>query len=433
VKTRRRAATNLGLALLSFLLSSLLMDRVLALCGFSDEWTASAANPANYHERRVNIEYAYEFQTNGQGLREREIPLQRPLGVSRIFVAGDSFTEGVGVAQDQTFVTVLEKELQARGKAVQTINGGLDGAGPREYGRLFLEVGVRYRPDVLLLSVYANDVSDTPAEAAAADLERARPHRTGIKAALHRAWPRIYTLLLNLHYGRIQRESTRPRDLIDAVSRHARRLGIPPSDIDAWKARLPAELTAAANEGRFNGYVLSHGLLRRDWWTDALDLGSAQAEARFRAMLTLLAAVAERSRRLGITPALVFLPSRLQYDCSLYEPGATNLWRQVGIHVRPEWCLGETPLQLRLRTWAAQEGLPLLDLTDRFRHAIRGSPLTWTLDEHWTPEGHRVAASAIAEWLLSASVFPGTGGESTPGRGGTHGTLASSPTATRNR
>jgi lysophospholipase L1-like esterase len=397
---------NLALAALTFLFGSVAIDRGLGLLGFPDEWTRRTSNPPNYRERRSNIEFAYDSQTNSQGLRERELPLPKPPGLARIFLAGDSFTEGVGVSDDQTFVARLERYLRDRGANVQTINGGLNGAGPRDYGRLFLEVGSRYQPDGLVLCIYANDVSDTPPDARSQDLDPTPPVRSGSRAALHRGWPHVYTLLLQLRYERLQRESTRPDDLVAAVSRRARQLGIPPDRIARWKARLPAELVAAANEGRFNGYVLSHGLLRPDWWTAALDLDTADAKQRFRAMCEVLSAVVARGRQRGVAAAAVFLPSRLQYDASLYVPGASNLWREVGVEVRPEWSREETELQRRLRSWAEREGIPFLDLTPRFREAIRKGQLTWSLDEHWTAEGHRVAACAIGAWLARGGVFP---------------------------
>lgn len=398
--------SNLALAALTLLVGSIALDRALGLLGFAEEWSGRTSNPPNYHERRDNIEFAYDFRTNSEGLRERELPLAKPPGVVRIFLAGDSFTEGVGVADDQTFVARLQWYLRERGAAAEAINGGLNGAGPLEYGRLFLQIGTRYQPDGLVLCVYANDVADTAPEAGPRDLDPGPPPRRGLKAALHGAWPHVYAMLLQLHYERLQGERTRPRDLVETVSRRARELGIVRERIEQWKGRLPMDLVAAANAGHFNGYLLSHGLLRPDWWTGALDLDTPQARQRFRAMCAILSSVVAGSRRRGVVPAAVFLPSRLQYDPSLYQPGGSNVWRQVGVEVRAEWLRQETELQRRLRSWAEGEGVPFLDLTPAFRDAGERGPLTWTLDEHWTAEGHRVAACAIAEWLSTGRVFP---------------------------
>lgn len=421
-------ASNLALAALSFLAGSIVMDRGLGLLGFPEDWLGKVSNPPDYHEQRRNIEFGYDFRTNSRGLRERELSLAKAPGLVRLWVAGDSFTEGVGVTGPETFVRRLETDLRSRGQAVEAINGGLNGAGPREYGRLFLEVGTAYHPDGLVLCIYANDVSDTSPQAAEGELDGRTAPRRGMRAALHRVWPHVYALLLQLHYERLERANTRPPDLVEAVSRRAREQGVPPERIEQWKARLPPELVAAANEGRFNGYLLSHGLLRPQWWRDALDLDTPEAEARFRAMCGLLSSVVRRSRARGIAAAAVFAPSQLQYDASLYQPEAENLYRRVGVEVRPEWASETTALQRRLGLWAEKEGLPFLDLTPAFRQAVGRAPLTWRLDEHWTSEGHRVAACAIAAWLETGPIFPfvaaapggPAGAECAPG----HGSLA---------
>jgi hypothetical protein len=55
------------------------------------------------------------------------------------------------------------------------------------------------------------------------------------------------------------------------------------------------------------------------------------------------------------------------------------------------------------RDVAAANGIPLIDLTEAFHaQAQRGRVVVFPHDEHWTPEGHRVAA----EVLLRSPLFP---------------------------
>ena len=50
--------------------------------------------------------------------------------------------------------------------------------------------------------------------------------------------------------------------------------------------------------------------------------------------------------------------------------------------------------------------LPFLDLTPMLREANHdGLKVTYTIDGHWNPLGHRLAADAISEWLTSQHVF----------------------------
>jgi hypothetical protein len=100
---------------------------------------------------------------------------------------------------------------------------------------------------------------------------------------------------------------------------------------------------------------------------------------------------------------VVFLPSPLQYDASRNHPDHAIV--RAGTRVRSEWLSEESEVESRLREWAAGEDVPFLDLTAAFRSAS-GDALSYPLDGHWTPRGHRVAGDAIAGWLESESVFP---------------------------
>lgn len=69
---------------------------------------------------------------------------------------------------------------------------------------------------------------------------------------------------------------------------------------------------------------------------------------------------------------------------------------------RPDYPLARAGHAL-LRDVAAQEEIPLIDLTDRFRaEAQRGQILVFAHDDHWTAAGHQVAAQA----LLDSPLFP---------------------------
>jgi hypothetical protein len=89
-------------------LFSLLTDRMLGLFGFPTELQLQTSHAPNFREVRRNIEFTHEFQTNSQGLRYKEIPLRKPPGTFRIFVVGDSMTEGTGVQSNETFSAILE-------------------------------------------------------------------------------------------------------------------------------------------------------------------------------------------------------------------------------------------------------------------------------------------------------------------------------------
>ena len=58
---------------------------------------------ATTHNRQLTI--------NSKGLRDREHEYEKPDGVRRILVLGDSYVWGYGVADDEVFTEVLEPDL----------------------------------------------------------------------------------------------------------------------------------------------------------------------------------------------------------------------------------------------------------------------------------------------------------------------------------
>lgn len=96
---------------------------------------------------------------NSIGLRDKEYSLEKAAGTYRIFVAGDSFSFGVGVNDGETFSDVLEEMLNARynGTLFEVFNLGIPGADiGDEYSRL--RGYMDYSPDMLILQSHTNDI-----------------------------------------------------------------------------------------------------------------------------------------------------------------------------------------------------------------------------------------------------------------------------------
>jgi hypothetical protein len=100
---------------------------------------------------------------NALGCRDRDYPLPRPSGTTRILVLGDSFAMGVGVKEEDTLAKKLEyllnNEADTTGskRSYEVINCGVSGYGTHEE-RLFYQLfGEKYEPDVVLLVMIWND------------------------------------------------------------------------------------------------------------------------------------------------------------------------------------------------------------------------------------------------------------------------------------
>ena len=98
---------------------------------------------------------------NSLGMRGEDIP---PKGKNeyRILCIGNSYTKGLNVSDDQTFVDVLEKKLrnQYNSPVINTINAGRDGASPAYYIQLADFYNSTFQPDVVIVQVIDADFAD---------------------------------------------------------------------------------------------------------------------------------------------------------------------------------------------------------------------------------------------------------------------------------
>ena len=100
----------------------------------------------------------YFVATNSKGLRDVEHSYDKPPGIFRIVVIGDSFVFGAGGVEPSRRFTDI---LQASTRNTEVINMGVPAYGTdQEYSYLASE-GFKYHPDLVLLCAYYNDFSES--------------------------------------------------------------------------------------------------------------------------------------------------------------------------------------------------------------------------------------------------------------------------------
>ena len=104
--------------------------------------------------------YAIETQYNSLRFRDVE-PAPRPPGVRRVVVVGDSFTEGEGVKEADTYPRVLEKRLLEGGGRWEVRNCGRRGSDFPQLYAVF-EDALKYSPDAVVYAMVLNDADRTP-------------------------------------------------------------------------------------------------------------------------------------------------------------------------------------------------------------------------------------------------------------------------------
>ena len=101
-------------------------------------------------------------KVNAKGLRGPELDYDRTPGAFRILYLGDSVTFGFRLpSHEQSYPYQVEAVLEDRtAAAVETVNAGVGGYSPWQHYRYLKREGLRYQPDLIVLSFVLNDVTE---------------------------------------------------------------------------------------------------------------------------------------------------------------------------------------------------------------------------------------------------------------------------------
>ncbi len=161
---RRRLGVRALAVVLALAASLALAEAALSL------WTARRS-PAMYRldpalgwahaaevDRAVEVEGGgtARFRTDARGLRATAHPDERAPGRRRALFVGDSFTEGSQVDDEQLFTRRLERDLGG----VECWNAGVGGYSTVQTLLALPAQLARWRPDLVVLQVYDNDLQD---------------------------------------------------------------------------------------------------------------------------------------------------------------------------------------------------------------------------------------------------------------------------------
>lgn len=96
---------------------------------------------------------------NHEGMHDVEHAVEKPEGVYRIAVVGDSYVEAMQYPLEDAYFRVLERQLKEAGKQVEVLAFGVGGFGTLQAYHLLKEYAFKYEPDLVILSFFSyNDV-----------------------------------------------------------------------------------------------------------------------------------------------------------------------------------------------------------------------------------------------------------------------------------
>jgi hypothetical protein len=300
------------------------------------------------------VEFDTRVSINREGLRGPEIG-PKASGTLRVLVLGDSFAFGVGAQGDETYPARLQEILRSRGIRAEVLNAGAPGYGVPDETAWFERWGKPLAPDVVLVTVFiGNDLQDAVPgpKPMAVDGALVMP---GENAGSLSRWlyyhSQLFVLIKNSSLGA-----------------SLRRLLGRPEPLETRQQREEFDLYAKAGT------------------SERVRQGAAETERAVAA----LAADAGGARVLA-----VIIPSLIQVDPQRWQ---ANLQR-----------FGLDPARYDLthpneifRGIFARHGIPVVDLTAPFSQALaRGQKIYYSIDQHLTPAGYRLAAERIGGELSS--------------------------------
>ena len=318
--------------------------------------------------RHKTLEFDVAYAINSLGLREREIPREKPPGSRRILMLGDSFTEGNGVEAHDTFSSRLQVLLDgtARIGSWEVINAGVGSYSPvLEY--LYLkDRGLELQPDLVILNFDLSDLHDDIQYTRLAAVDAAgRPVAVpGVPDRADRSWP--LDLLVAAK---------------DAVKTHTRTYNF-------VRRRIGYRLDDLRHPRSFSGdiQVDKYAMLR--------ETGSAEDDRAWTISYRHLLEIRDLLQARGIDFWVTVFPYGLQVSPREWASGRIYWSFAAGrvYSARP---------QALVEQFCRRNGIPVVNMCDDFvRQAQTVYPLYYETDGHWRPAGHQLVASVLYRALV---------------------------------
>lgn len=333
-----------------------------------------------------NGEFEVKVKINSKGLRDYEYSYQKPPGVFRILLLGDSFTEAIQVPLEDSWPKVLEQLLN-NGEStpkIQVINAGVGSYGTDNALLLYEHEVNKYEPDLVILTFHLTDPVDND-------------HQTGLIDS-----------------------NPKPYFVLDNGTLVLRNYPVNTSGLNRVAGFMKERSYMAfffgkvltGRGGQLVSFLTAQGLLPKaekptlSYYSSYLQDYPPELERAWKITGSLLTELKGQVEKRGARLVVIFAPDSEQIE--------EEVWQEViDKHSRPgegEW--NQTKPNVVLDGLLNKADIPLLQLLPGFRQRYKdnGKPLHYRRDSHWNLEGNRLAAQLIYDYVLTNKLVPVKGG-----------------------
>jgi lysophospholipase L1-like esterase len=329
-------------------------------------------------------EFDVDVQMNSQGMRDREFSTDRPAGVSRVLVLGDSVAEGAQVSLEATFSKVLEERLNHSGQGGwEVLNAAVSSYSPAPEYLYLKEFGLKFDPQYVVVVFAFNDVMDDHNYYKTAVLDddllplELPPDEALLQAeeAPKGEEPKVPVTIAIKNY--LKERSKLYRTLAETYDRYQIRRGMV-----AFGGISPPRGHKPENPATENPF----GIFKENL--------SAEEEKAWQTSERLLAAIGRLCRSAGVEFLLVIAPPGNQVNAGEWKVGK-KWWG-----FKADEVLRSRAMQDRLVRLGQREGIRVVDLLPYFQEISGPEKLYFDFDGHWTPQGHLRVAEQIHEAMI---------------------------------
>ena len=314
-------------------------------------------NSIAYFQQRIPA------RINKYGHRDELVSVEKPDGVFRILALGDSFTVGVGVAQESIYVEVLETLLtKGHTGSAEVINAAVGGWEPFQYAQYYEHYGWKFSPDLILIGFFVgNDTYNLMTEvrhSSTAILGRRISRRATLDRLIHlKVFMYTHSNIARLILNKGPTLVDRPRQNCSDFSGQY---------LDVQRTRL---------YNHFRRIDILERLVRNS-------INQAQRIKK----------IVEGD---SIPMVVVLIPDENQINRNLQQELLTDEERSSKYDF-------EMP-QSMLKEMFTDAAIPVIDLLPYF---LEDSRCLYMNDTHWTAEGHALAAAVIYENITNEKIWP---------------------------